>query len=236
MVYSLKDLTKELSDQADSKKALLAQRFFKTADGQYGAGDVFLGINVPILRNIGKKYSGLSLSEIEVLLKNKIHEYRLIALLILIAQFKKADSQSRKKIYKFYLKNYRGVNNWDLVDISAPNIVGDWLLTNPREIIYKLARSKNLWQKRIAIIATLTFIKHGDFVDTFKISQILLKDSHDLIHKAVGWMLREVGKRDEEKEKEFLDKHCKKMSRTMLRYAIEKFNKKDYQHYLLCSK
>jgi 3-methyladenine DNA glycosylase AlkD len=236
MVHDVKNLIKELSNQADTKKALLAQRFFKTATGQYGAGDIFLGINVPTLRNIAKKYSGLSLSEIEILLKNKIHEYRLTALLILIIQFKKADIHSRKKIYKIYLKNSKWVNNWDLVDISAPNIVGEWLLKNPREIIYKLSHSKNIWQKRIAVIATFAFIKHGEFVDTFKIAEILLRDSHDLIHKAVGWMLREVGKCDEKSEKEFLDKHCKNMPRTMLRYAIEKFTKKDYQHYLLCSK
>lgn len=236
MADTVKDLAKELQSHADLNKAKILKRFFKTADGQYGAGDHFLGINVPTLRIIAKKYPNLSFSEIEKLLNNKTHEYRLVALFILITQFKKADNKLRGKIYKFYLKNSPRINNWDLVDLSAPNILGEWLLQNPREILFRFACSKNLWQKRIAIIATLAFIRKRQFSDTFKIAEILLADSHDLIHKAVGWMLREVGKRDEKLEKQFLDKHCKKMARTMLRYAIEKFNKKDYQHYLLCSK
>jgi len=232
----LNDLKKELRASEDRNKAVVLKKFFKTAPGQYGEGDIFLGINVPKIRQIAKKYLDLNFNEIEQLLSSRFNEHRLIALIILITLFKKGGQKERGKIYHFYINHIENINNWNLVDTSAPVIVGQWLLQHPKDILYKFARSKKLWQKRIAIIATLGFIRAGEFEDTFKISEILLQDKHDLIHKAVGWMLREVGKKNEPLEKRFLDEHCKKMPRTMLRYAIERFNKKDYQYYLLCSK
>ena len=236
MTTKLDNYLKDLKTAANPALAKNLSGFFKTGKGQYGEGDIFLGIYVPNQRLIAKKYLDLSLEDLAFLLKSKIHEQRLGALFILTAQLNKNDIKTQEKIYKFYLKNLKGVNNWDLVDQSAPRIVGQWLKDKPKDILYKFARSKNLWQKRIAIISTLAFITHKQFDDTLKISEILLNDTHDLIHKAVGWMLREVGKRDEKLLKKFLNKHCKKMPRTMLRYAIERFNKKDYKYYLLCSK
>lgn len=242
MPNSLSSLKNDLQKLANPRQAELLGRFFKTRKGEYGEGDVFLGIKVPVQRQVAKKYLDLELSDIQKLISSEIHEYRLVALLILVEQFKRDsrvrgnDSTERKKIFKFYLKNYKYINNWDLVDLSASRIVGEWLKDKPKDILYKLAVSKNIWQKRIAIISTFTFIYDNQLSDTFKIAEILLNDKHDLIHKAVGWMLREAGKRDEKLLKKFLDKHCKKMPRTMLRYSIEKFNKKDYLHYLLCSK
>lgn len=235
MTARLKALLLKLKLAANPEKAKILSGFFKTGKGHYGEGDIFLGITVPIQRKIAKSYIDLSLTDIQYLLDSKIHEYRLMALIILITQFKKSDNPAKEKIYKFYLKNYQNINNWDLVDISAPNIAGEWLKDKPKDILYKLANGKNLWGKRIAIIATLNFIRNGYFDETFKISEMLINDKHDLIHKAIGWMLREVGKRDEKKEKDFLDKHCKQMARTTLRYAIERFTKKERKHYLLCS-
>ncbi len=236
MSEKLQKLLNELKSASNHKQAQNLSRFFKTEKGQYGYGDLFLGIKVPVQRKIAKNYFDLSLTEIAELLESKIHEHRLVALVILDNKYKNSDTQKKEKIYNFYLKNYKNINNWDLVDVSAPNIVGQWLLKNPKDILYKLANSNNLWQKRISIISTLSFIREKQLDDTFAIAEILLNDEHDLIHKAVGWMLREAGKRDEKKLKQFLDKHCKQMPRTMLRYSIEKFNKKDYQHYLICSK
>ncbi|MBI5221675.1 MAG: DNA alkylation repair protein [Candidatus Magasanikbacteria bacterium] len=231
----LNKLTAELKLVARPDKAQILSGFFKTGKGQYGEGDIFLGIYVPIQRGIAKKYLVLDLKDIQILLNSKIHEHRTIALFILIAQYQKADEKIKEKIYKFYLENTKRINNWDLVDLSAPNIVGQQLLKNNKNILYKLARSKNLWEKRIAIVATLTFIRAKKFDDTLKISEILIRDRHDLIHKAVGWMLREMGKRDESLLRKFLKKHAKNMPRTMLRYSIEKFNQVDRQ-YFLCLK
>jgi 3-methyladenine DNA glycosylase AlkD len=187
---------------------------------------------VPIQREIVKKYQELSLGDIQKLLNSKIHEERLIALLILVTQFKKGDIQKQEIIFNFYLKNTRNINNWDLVDLTAPNIVGQFLMDRNRKIIYKLAKSYDLWEKRIAILSTFTFIKCGQFKDALKIAEILLNDKHDLIHKAVGWMLREIGKRDLLMEEEFLKKYYGKIPRTMLRYAIEKFPEKKRKRYL----
>lgn len=206
--------------------------FFKTASGQYGEGDVFLGIKVPAQRMAARGYENLSLADLQNLLNSKIHEHRLIALLILLSQYKKADSAGKKKIVNFYLRNAKNINNWDLVDLSCPNILGNYLLDKPRQILYKLAKSKNLWEKRIAIISTAAFIRNKEFSDTLQIAEILLNDKHDLIHKAVGWMLREVGKRDEAVLARFLYKHYKTMPRTMLRYAIEKLSEKKREYYL----
>lgn len=221
---SLQQLKTELKKLADKKQAEILQRFFKTGPGEYGAGDIFLGIKVPAQRRVAREYKNLSLADIRFLLNNKIHEYRLTALLILLSQYKKASGRNQKKIVNFYLKNIRNINNWDLADLSAPNILGDYLLNKSRNILYKLAKSKNLWEKRISLISTLAFIRKEEFNDTLRLAEILLNDKHDLIHKAVGWMLREVGKRDRKILKIFLRKHYKAMPRVMLRYAIEKLN------------
>ena len=226
-------LKKDLKQAANPKQAKILQGFFKTGKGEYGEGDIFLGIKVPVLRKFSKKYwQTLSVSDIKTLLTSKIHEERMLALYILILQYKKGDEQERKNIFDFYLKHTKYINNWDLVDVSTPNIVGDYLLDKDRKILYKLVRSKDLWERRISIMACFTFIRNNDYKDALKISEILLKDDHDLIHKAVGWMLREVGNRNMPVEEKFLKKHYKKMARTMLRYAIEKFPEPKRKYYL----
>jgi 3-methyladenine DNA glycosylase AlkD len=223
----------DLENLANPSKKEILQRFFKTGKGGYAEGDIFLGIVVPVQRQIAKKYYGIDLSEIEDLLNSKIHEHRLTALFILVDKFKKADQKEKKKIFYLYLKNTRHINNWDLVDLSAPNIVGNFLLDKDRSLIYKLARSANLWERRISVLATFEFIRNGEFEDIFKISEILINDKHDLIHKAVGWMLREVGKRiSEETEETFLKKYYKQMPRTMLRYAIERFDERKRMYFM----
>jgi len=230
---TLNNLKKELKLLSNPKQAKLLQRFFKTGKGQYGEGDIFLGIKVPEQRKVAKRYKHLTLKEIETLLKSKIHEHRLTALFILIDKYKRAGEKEKQEIFNLYLKNTKNINNWDLIDLSAPNIIGNYLLDKERDILYKLAKSNNLWEKRIAILSTAEFIKNGEHEDTLAISKILLNDVHDLIHKGVGWMLREVGKRiDQEIEEDFLKKHHKKMPRTMLRYAIERFNEKKRKFYL----
>ncbi|MBU0615799.1 MAG: DNA alkylation repair protein [Nanoarchaeota archaeon] len=226
----LSELKKVLQSESDKKQARLLQRFFKTGKGEYGEGDIFLGIKVPVQRKISKQFNGLSLDEIQQLLDSKVHEHRMVGLFILIENYKKSDD--KKKIFDFYLSNTSNINNWDLVDLSAPNIVGDYLLDKDRSVLYKLARSDLLWEKRISILATFAFIRENDFKDNLKIANVLLNDKHDLIHKAVGWMLREVGKRDQEVEEKFLKDHYKSMPRTMLRYAIEKFSEEKRQDYL----
>ena len=225
-------LKKELARLADKKQAKILQGFFKTAPGQYGAGDIFLGIKVPVQRQVAKSCLTLTLAEIQQLLNSKIHEHRLVALFILISQYQTADRQTRTKIFNFYLKTTRRINNWDLVDLSAPNIVGDYLLNRPRQVLYQLARSSSLWERRIAVLATYRFIKNNDFKDILKISAELLNDKHDLIHKAVGWMLREVGKKNQAVEEKFLKQYAAVMPRTMLRYAIEKFTPQRRSRYL----
>lgn len=231
-MLSLIQLKKELKESSSSKQAKILQRFFKTGKGEYGEGDIFLGVKVPEQRKIAAKFQDLSLENLEKLLNSKIHEHRMTALFILINQYEKADERGKKKIVDFYFKNTKNINNWDLVDLSAPKIAGDYLLNKPRKILYELAKSNNLWERRIAIISTHTFIRDDKFDDTLKIAKILLKDQHDLIHKAVGWMLREVGKRDQKAEEEFLKKYYSKMPRTMLRYAIEKFSERKRKFYL----
>lgn len=225
-------LKKELKQLADPKRAEISQRFFKTGPGEYGEGDIFIGIGGTVQRKVAKKYTELNLPDLQKLLNSKIHEYRQVALLVLVNKFSKADDIEKTKIYNFYLKNTRRINNWDLVDISAPHIVGMYLLDKDRKVLYKLVKSKNLWERRIAVLATFSFIRENDFKDVLKISEILLNDGHDLIHKAVGWMLREVGKRNQAVEEKFLKKHYQKMPRTMLRYAIERFNEKKRKYYL----
>ena len=219
-------IKKDLEKLTNKEKAEIFQRFFKTKKGEYGEGDIFLGISVSEQRNVANKYLNLSLSELQELLNSKIHEHRLTALLILI------QKENNKDLINFYLKNTKNINNWDLVDCSAHKVLGEYLIDKDKSILYKLAKSNNLWEKRIAIISTFYFIKNNQFEDTLKISEILLQDKHDLIHKAVGWMLREIGKRDLEKEENFLKKYYKEMPRTMLRYAIERFEEIKRQDYL----
>ncbi len=227
-----KKIIKELKKLASPVRAGIQMRFFKTGKGEYGEGDIFWGIKMPKQRVIAKNNLDISLSEIKKLLNSKIHEQRMTALLILTYQYKKADEQTKKNIFDFYLKNTTRINNWDLVDATCPHIVGEYLLDKPRDVLYKLARSNNLWEKRIAIVTTWWFIRNDDFIDTLEISRILLSDKHDLIHKAIGWMLREVGKRDRKEEELFLDKYWDKMARVTLRYAIERFPEKLRLEYL----
>ncbi|HLD38537.1 MAG TPA: DNA alkylation repair protein, partial [Candidatus Nanoarchaeia archaeon] len=258
----------ELKKIADSKKAQVLQRFFKTGKGEYGEEDIFLGITVPISRKIANKYKDLDFAGIEELLHSGIHEERLIALLILVRKFLEGSDPLKKKIYEFYLSNTKYINNWDLVDLSAPKIIGEYLfarqprvsddarlrflkkqslnsaslskIRHPSEqkpnfnssesglprmsnALLNLAKSESIWERRIAVLATFQFIKNNQFDNSLEIAKMLLGDKHDLVHKAVGWMLREMGKRDLEIEIEFLNKHSQEMPRTMLRYAIEKF-------------
>lgn len=226
------ELKKEIESKRNDKQAKNLQRFFKTGKGEYGEGDIFLGIKVPIQREIVKKYSGLPLPKIQELLNNIIHEYRLIGLLILVDKFKKASEEERANIFNFYIKNTKNINNWDLVDLSAPNIFGEFLINKNKKILYDFAESKNLWEKRISIVSCFAFIRKEKFEDSIRISEILLNDEHDLIHKAVGWMLREIGKRDLPCLEDFLKKHHNRMPRTMLRYSIEKFDEEKRQKYL----
>jgi 3-methyladenine DNA glycosylase AlkD len=229
---SLGILREEIKLASNPEKAKFLQRFFKTGKGEYAEGDVFLGIVVPVQRQIAKKYTELLFEDLEKLITSKYHEERLIALLILVERFKKAKEDEKEKIVKFYLDNRKGINNWDLVDLSAPKILGEYLFDKDRKILFRFAKSNDLWEKRIAVLSTFTFIKNNDFNDTLKIFEILLNDKHDLIHKAVGWMLREIGKIDLKTEENFLRKHYKAMPRTMLRYAIEKFPEKKRKAYL----
>lgn len=221
------NLTHEIQSKSNPEKAKIYQRFFKTGKGEYGEGDIFLGLTVPQQREISKKYSSLALSKIQKLLDSKFHEHRLTGLLILVSKYKKysskKDEELKKEIINFYLKNTKKINNWDLVDLSAPNVLGDYLLDKDKKILYNLAKSKNLWEKRISIVSTLTFIKKNNLGDTLKISEILLRDKHDLIHKAVGWMLREVGKKNKRILLDFLKTNYQEISRTTLRYSIERF-------------
>jgi 3-methyladenine DNA glycosylase AlkD len=228
----LNQIKKELQHLADPDRAKILQRFFKTGKGEYGEGDIFLGITVPEQRKVAKKYQALSLKQLQALISSKYHEHRLISLMILDIKYSKSDETEKKVIVDFYLKNTKHINNWDLVDLSAYKILGEHLLERDRKILYKLAKSENIWERRIAIISTFRFIKNNEFKDIFKIAELLLRDEHDLIHKAVGWMLRETGKRNVEIEEAFLKKHYKKMPRTMLRYAIEKFNPDKRRTYL----
>ncbi len=233
---SLEEIIKELNKSGDKKRALILQRFFKTGKGQYGEGDIFLGLTVPKQRLIAKKYSSLNFRDLTKLLRNKIHEFRLVALLILVQKYQKADSLAEKgKIVDFYLKNKAYINNWDLVDLTAPKILGDYLWLNKKgtNILDKLALSKNLWDKRIAMISTYAFIIKGEAKEAIRIANKLLADEHDLIHKSVGWMMREIGKRVDRKILlDFLDKNLRKIPRTALRYAIEHLEESKRQDYL----
>lgn len=212
--------------------ASFLQKFFKTHKGSYGEGDVFIGVRVPMTRKVAKRYKALPLSEIEQLLESPIHEHRLAALIIMVLQAGKASEAELQQLYDLYLRRTDRINNWDLVDTSCRSIVGQYLLHRPRWPLYRLARSDDLWERRIAIVSTWQFIREQDLDDTFKISEMLLGDEHDIIHKAVGWMLREAGKKDESRLLQFLDVHAATMPRTALRYSIERLNAVDKQHYM----
>lgn len=211
--------------RANKRSAALLARFFKTGPGQYGAGDAFLGLNMPTQRAIARQYRDLPIKEIEKLLPSKFHEERMVALLIIVDQFERAnDENGCARLYKVYLKNIKWINSWDLVDVTTPKVVGAYLSSHSRSVLYTLACSKNIWERRIAVLATFWFIRDRDYKDALKIAELLLGDEHDLIHKAAGWMLREIGKRDVKVLRKFLDTHAAKMPRTMLRYAIEHFS------------
>lgn len=228
------ELKSEIKQSSNPERAKISQRFFKTGKGEYGEGDIFIGITVPESRKIAKKYSNLELEYISELLKSKIHEERLIALLILVDKFKKAkkNKSEQRKIFEFYLTQSQFVNNWDLVDLSADKIVGEFLFNDEKQLLYYYAKSKNIWQRRIAIVSTFAFIKKRKFGETLAVAEILLRDEHDLIQKAVGWMLREIGKRNPEVLETFLRTNYKSMPRTMLRYSIEKFPQEKRKAYL----
>ena len=230
----IKKIQKELRSFSSEEKAIFLPKFFKTGLGEYGEGDKFIGVTVPDQRIVAKKYySEISLDEVEELLHHSVHEYRLTALIMLVYKYEKTKSESEQKvIFDYYAKNTDYINNWDLVDLTAPKIVGAYLFDKEKTILYDFAKSDHLWKQRIAIVSTYYFIKKNLFEDTFRISEMLLFHKHDLIHKAVGWMLREVGKMNLSAELEFLNKHYKKMPRMMLRYAIEKFDEGLRQKYL----
>ncbi|HMK57162.1 MAG TPA: DNA alkylation repair protein [Dissulfurispiraceae bacterium] len=222
----------ELAALGNPVKADFLPRFFKAHPGGYAEGDIFIGISVPDIRAVAKKYRGLSLAQVKKLLRSGIHEHRLAALLILTDRFLRAGEDERAKIVQFYLDNLSRVNNWDLVDLSADKLLGAYLIDRDKTVLYELCDSGRLWNQRVAIMSTFHFIRKGRFGDTFRLAERLLRHKHDLIHKAVGWMLREVGKRDRGAEERFLKKHYKTMPRTMLRYAIEKFETEERSAYL----
>jgi len=226
------DVIKELKKLGSPERAKASLWFFKTGKGDYGHGDVFFGVSTPLQRKIAKRSEALPLNELAKLLKNRVHECRFTALVIMVRRFERGDLKEKERVAKFYIAHRKHVNNWDLVDSSASYILGRHLLDKERSILFRFARSKDLWERRIAVISTAAFIREGDLSDTFRISEMLLKDKHDLIHKAAGWMLREAGNRSRQAEEAFLKKYAPVMPRTMLRYAIEKFPEKKRKSYL----
>lgn len=225
-------IQQELEAYIDSVKREYLPRFFKTGKGQYGEGDKFLGVVVPNTRQVAKQHKHEPFGVMATLLQSEWHECRLCALLMLVERFKKSDEKGKKEIYDFYLSQTGRINNWDLVDLSAPGIVGEYLKDKPRKDLYRLADSPLLWDQRIAVVSTYTLIKNGDFIDILALSERLLHHKHDLMQKAVGWMLREMGKRDKDLLVQFLEKYCRTMPRTMLRYAIEKFPEEERKEFM----
>jgi 3-methyladenine DNA glycosylase AlkD len=237
---SATQVVKEIQALSNRGRAHDLQKFFQTAPGQYGEGDVFLGLTVPQVRTVAKEYKAISLDEIDVLIRSKFHEVRLCGLVILTLQYKAAkERKTKKKLFDFYMKAMTGgyINNWDLVDVTAP-IIGEYLIDSddPYVLLYKLAKSKSLWQRRVSMVFTFAFIRSGDIEPTFEIAEKLLHDKHDLIHKAVGWALREAGKLNGIALRNFLSAHSNEMPRTMLRYSIEKFSERERKKWLLESK
>ena len=229
---TIQQIKKQLTQLAKKEKAEILQRFFKTGPGEYGEGDVFIGVKVPDLRKVAKDFHDIAIKDVIILLESAIHEERLLALLILVSKYVKGNETAKKEIYELYLNKTKYINNWDLVDVTAQHIVGAYLMDKNKAPLYNLSKSKDLWERRISVMATFCFIKRERYEDTLKIAKILLNDKEDLIHKAVGWMLREIGKRDMVIEEAFLKQHYKEMPRTMLRYAIEKFPESKRQQYL----
>lgn len=226
------EIQRELEQYIDSVKREYLPRFFKTGKGQYGEGDKFLGVVVPNTRIVAKRHKDAPFEVMAALLQSEWHECRLCALLMLVERFKKSDEKGKKVIYDFYLTQTARINNWDLVDLSAPGIVGEYLKDKPRQDLYRLADSPLLWDQRIAVASTYTLIRNHDFIDILSLSERLLHHKHDLMHKAVGWMLREMGKRDKDLLVQFLEKYCTVMPRTMLRYAIEKFPEEERREFM----
>ena len=223
----------EIRALANKEIAQHSLRFFKTDKGEYGHGDLFLGVRAPKIRLIAKKHIDISITDMKTLIQSKYHEERFLGLIILVNKYAKTkDKKNRNQLYKIYVSSFKHINNWNLVDVTCPHVTGKHLIDKDRTILYKWAKSEDLWTKRIAMVSTFSFIRKNDLEDTFKIAEILLHDEHDLIHKAVGWMLREAGKRDIKKEETFLKKYYKTMPRTMLRYSIEKFPETKRQKYL----
>lgn len=231
-----REITRRLRARAEPARVPVLRSFFKTGPGEYGEGDVFLGVTVPAARAVCRECRGISHKEIRALLRSRVHEERLVALLLLVDAFERGNAAERRRVYDLYLSQTAFINNWDLVDCSASAIVGGWLHDRGRAPLRALARSASLWERRIAIIATFYFIRRGEFDDTLEIADLLLEDPHDLIHKAVGWMLREVGKKDGASERRFLETRAPRMPRTMLRYAIERFPAAERQSYLQMDK
>ncbi len=229
---SYREIELLLEKLANPQNATHMQRFFKTGPGQYGEGDRFLGIKIPELRKLAAEFKSLPLDDCRSLLQSEFHEERMLALFLLIRHYKKGNPDTKTTIYKMYMDNTRYIDNWDLVDSSAMHIVGHYLKDKDHEILIQMARAGDLWQRRIAVIATFTYIKASSYDTALKIIEILVNDPHDLIQKATGWMLREIGKRDLQTEEDFLDAHAATMPRTMLRYAIEKFPPEKRKHYL----
>jgi 3-methyladenine DNA glycosylase AlkD len=229
---SVTSIRRELRALGDPSRVPILQRFFKTAPGEYGAGDRFLGIRVPVLRALARQHEALPLADGSTLLRSPWHEERLLALLILVRQYSRAGPETRDAIYRLYVRSTRFVNNWDLVDCSAEHIVGAHLRERDRRPLVRLARSRLVWARRIAIMATFHYIKRGELADTLRIARLLLGDEHDLVHKAVGWMLREVGKRNRAVAEDFLRQHASRMPRTMLRYAVERFPRRLRAQYM----
>ncbi len=237
-VATASDVSAALALLANEQRAAVSRRFFKTGAGQYGEGDAFLGVTVPAQRVVAKQFSALELPEVRKLLWSRYHEERLTALLILVRQFERSRKVPAKQqaIFAFYLASLTQINNWDLVDSSAPAIVGGYLFSRERKLLYELAQREHLWSRRVAILATQYFIRKGDLADTLALAEQLLGDPEDLIHKAVGWMLREVGHKSVPTLKGFLDHHAQVMPRTMLRYALEKLTPEERAHYMLAGR
>lgn len=225
-------IRQKLREKAKPDKVEILSSFFKTGKGQYAEGDIFIGVNVPDNRNVAKEFKSADFETLEELITSTIHEERLCALLILVQKFNKADKSEKDKIFDFYIKHAKNINNWDLVDLSAPYICGPYLSDKNKDILYRLAVSDNMWERRISIVSTIWFIRKGNLEDTTKIVTMLMNDRHDLIHKACGWMLREVGKKDLNALIAFLENYSRVMPRTMLRYAIEKLDKDMRLHYM----
>ena len=230
MLQEARDALREFASETD---AVILQRFFKTGPGEYGEGDRFLGVRVPATRKVARMFRAMPLADAQTLLASKVHEERLLALLILIGHYQRGTADQKQEVFDLYLANTRHINNWDLVDVSAEHVVGAHLWDKSRAPLSSLAHSADLWERRIAVMATFHFIKKNQFDETLQIAELLLSDSHDLIHKAVGWMLREIGKRDLGAEEDFLRRNHQHMPRTMLRYAIEKFSEDKRRWYLL---